>query len=101
MLLWSFFEQKQENGKFWFFPKDADKKQNQSVTEFICNFLENPLSNFSPIQPTNCAGLVIYMPQILLWIVRLDFEMIDIFQNQSFCFTVAMVTGAAWEPMRK
>ena len=64
------------------------------------DLLENGLTDFSLISHTSCVGCVVQVLQISPLSVWLDFEIVDIIQNEGLPITVAMVTGVARKPMK-
>ena len=64
----------------------------------ILYLLENALKDFFKISLTSCLDRVVYILKLSSPSVWLDFEIIDVIQNEVLCVTVAMVTAVAWKP---
>ena len=66
----------------------------------ILYLLENALTDFFLISLTSCLDRVVYTLKVSLPSVWLDFEIINVIQNEVLCVTVAMVTAVAWKPTK-
>ena len=66
----------------------------------ILYLLENALTDLFLISLTSCLDRVVYILELSLPSVWLDFEIIDVIQNEVPCVTVAIVTSVAWKPTK-
>ena len=64
----------------------------------ILYLLENALTDILLISLTSCLDRVVYILKVSLPSVWLDFEIIDVIQNEVLCVTVTIVTAVAWKP---
>ena len=66
----------------------------------ILYLLENTLTDFFLISLTSYLDRVVYILKVSLPSVWLDFEIIDVIQNEVLCVTVVIVTAVAWKPTK-